>query len=88
MKLAPSNRGPGPAHRAERRRIALTVNGGGAICCLCGRPIIPGTPWDLDHTPDRRDWRGPAHAHCNRSDGAKRGNAKRHRRSRVWWRWA
>ena len=50
---------------------------------LVGGWIRQGMEWDLDHTPDRRGYRGPAHAKCNRSDGAKRRNAKV-RRSRQW----
>ena len=72
-------------HFGLRARWRPIVNGGGATCCLCHEPIVPGTPWDLDHTPDRRGYRGVAHAHCNRSDGALRGNAKRKlRTSRAW----
>jgi hypothetical protein len=80
-----TDRGLGNHHQQPRRGVAPTVAGGGAICCLCGQPILVGTPWDLDHTPDRRGYRGVAHASCNRSEGARRGNAKRgQRRSRVW----
>lgn len=44
----------------------------------CGRPIVPGTPWDLGHDPhDRSIIRGPEHARCNRSNGAKQGNTRR-----------
>lgn len=35
---------------------------------------------ELDHTPDRAGYRGLAHAHCNRSDGARRGNSMRGQR--------
>ena len=62
----------------------MLVKGGKASCVLCGLPIEPGTPWDLDHKPDLSGYRGPTHQRCNRSDGAKRGNSNRYRRSREW----
>lgn len=39
------------------------------VCLEPSRRIIPGTPWDLGHTPDRRSWTGPEHARCNRAAG-------------------
>jgi hypothetical protein len=85
VKLPPSYRGLGPAHRALRARFGPIVRAGAAVCCLCGEVIEPGQAWDLDHTPDRTGYRGVAHATCNRSDGGRRGNAKRGvRRSRKW----
>jgi hypothetical protein len=62
----------------------VIVRGGSAVCRLCGLPIAPDAEWDLDHRPDRLGYRGPSHRHCNRSEGAKRGNAQRLRTSRVW----
>lgn len=50
-----------------------------------GGLIPPDGEWHLDHTPDRRGYRGVAHAKCNTSEGARRGNARRgRRRSRAW----
>jgi hypothetical protein len=74
-----SARGYGTEHQRERRRWARVVAQGIACCCLCGHPILPGTPWHLDHTPDRSGYRGVAHAVCNLSDGARRGNRMRRR---------
>jgi len=53
------------------------------------RWIQPGTPWDLAHGPTRDTYLGPAHAACNRSEGATRGNLTRATiltriRSRAW----
>jgi hypothetical protein len=80
-----SLRGLGAVHQAQRRRVAPVVASGSVKCCLCGEFILDGQAWDLDHTPDRRSYRGVAHASCNRSEGARRGNAMRGlRRSRKW----
>lgn len=87
-------RGYGPAHRRERAKYQPLIDSGQGWCtetrCLHRtRWIPPGTPWDLAHTPDRTAYLGPAHPHCNRSDGQKRGQqAKRtrgkFRQSRHW----
>ena len=72
-------------HKPMRERLRVQVERGTTVCVLCGELIVPGTPWDLDHRPGTRGYRGPTHAHCNRSDGAKRGNSRRRMRtSRVW----
>lgn len=86
-------------HRHLRARIKRIVDGGQTRCCfgadcywaeevdgkLVGGVVHPDEDWHLDHTPDRRGYRGVAHAKCNTSDGARRGNAMRgRRRSRVW----
>lgn len=75
-KPSSAERGYGAAHRRERLKWKPIVDAGGATCCLCGFGIDPGTPWHLDHTPDRTAYRGPAHASCNIRDGAKRGNQR------------
>lgn len=77
MKRSTSARGYGTEHQAVRSRLAPSVAAGRAVCSVCLMPIAPGARWDLDHTPDRRGYRGPAHERCNRSDGARRGNAMR-----------
>lgn len=67
----------GYEHRKMRAHVAKFVALGNVTCCLCGDPITPGSKWHLDHTIDRTAYRGAAHAHCNTSDGATRGNAQR-----------
>jgi hypothetical protein len=65
-------------HQAVRR--AMLPYAVGSVCVRCGRPILPGQPWDLDHTDDRAGYLGPAHQHCNRAAGARLGNARRRQR--------
>ena len=84
-----AQRGYGPAHQAERER-RLAVYRPGDLCAHCGQPI---TWWplavarrylDLPHTADRGGYLpGLAHRHCNRADGARRGNQLRGR-VRAW----
>ena len=59
-------RGYGHRHQQLRKRVALVVAQGRAICGRCGEPISPLTDkWDLDHVDgiDKRlgVYRGPAH---------------------------
>ncbi len=75
-------RGYGSTHRRMRDAAKASVDAGQAACSRCGRMIAPGTPWDLDHTPDRLGWLGPAHRSCNRRAGAKVANANRRARRR------
>lgn len=50
----------------------------GSVCWRCGRPILPGQPWDLGHDDDNPAlYRGPEHARCSRQAGARKGNARR-----------
>lgn len=84
-----AQRGYGSGHQAERER-RLAVYRPGDLCAHCGRPI---TAWplavarrylDLPHTADRAGYLpGLAHRHCNRADGARRGNQLR-QRARTW----
>jgi hypothetical protein len=46
-------KGYGEAHKAMRKRYAAIVASGLAVCARCGRPIMPGTPWDLRHVEAR-----------------------------------
>jgi hypothetical protein len=72
--------------RHQRIRAALLSAAYGEICHLCGRPMLPGQALELDRTADRAGYRGMAHAHRNRSEGARRGNAARRRRpGGVFW---
>jgi hypothetical protein len=73
-----TERGYGADHQRHRRAVAPTVDAGQAwctepICLMPDRWIEPGTPWDLAHDRDAGPsaYRGPAHARCNRSEGAR-----------------
>lgn len=79
----------GAAHKRARARWRNLVLTGQATCSLCGQPLEPHLPWDLDHLPGTDQYRGPSHPSCNRADGARRGNAMRvvpsaPRASREW----
>ena len=83
----------GAAHRAERERWQTTIDNGEAQCAepIClqardghGRRINPGEPWDLAHDRATGDWRGPAHARCNRSEGAHYGNTSKPPSPKNW----
>ena len=72
----------GHAHRRARAKWADLVAQGGVECCelVClksSRLINPDEPWHLAHTPDGDAYLGPAHAECNTSEGARRGNRTR-----------
>lgn len=72
----------GYAHRKARAKWAEVVARGEAQCCeiVClkeSRHIDPAEPWHLAHTPDGDAYLGPAHAVCNTSEGATRGNRTR-----------
>lgn len=71
----------GGRHQRIRAELQPLVDTGQAYCAerICLYPsrwIKPGTAWDLAHA-DGNQYRGPAHAKCNRSEGATRGNRKR-----------
>ena len=83
------------AHPKIRAKYKSAVDAGEAfcaepICVLPHRWIEPGTPWDLAHDRDTGGYRGPAHARCNRAEGARYGNHRRAgrppvvRRTREW----
>jgi hypothetical protein len=57
-------RGYGARHQELRRRLLPTAIG--RPCSRCGQPMLAGQALDLDHTDDRRGYRGFAHAECNR----------------------
>jgi hypothetical protein len=65
-------------HQAVRR--AVVPYAAGSACVRCGRPILPGQPWDLDHSDDRVGYLGVAHAHCNRAAGGRKGSERRRQR--------
>lgn len=70
-------------HQQVRRRLVRA--GGAKWCPRCGGPILPGQPVDLDHlVPRSQGGKGPrvlSHRYCNRSHGAKLGNARRRART-------
>ena len=72
----------GSAHRRLRAKWAPVVARGEAqcselVCVKASRHIDPDEPWHLAHTADGLDYLGPAHAECNTSEGAIRGNQGR-----------
>jgi hypothetical protein len=85
--------GYGWKHQQERARVKRLVDAGRAFCARCGGYIVPGEPFDLDHTLDRTGYLGPSHRRCNRGEPNKRRRAKpattdvepRLRWSRVWF---
>jgi hypothetical protein len=67
-----TQRGYGHQHQRTREDWRPDVERGVVDCAapICLEPtrrILPGQAWDLDHTEDRRRYRGPAHERCNRS---------------------
>ena len=58
----------------EHRRLSeqMRARAFGQICHFCRLPMLPGQPLDLDHAPDGLTYRGVAHRHCNRADGARK----------------
>jgi hypothetical protein len=78
-------RGYGSPHQKLRARWKPVVDAGQAnchatVCLMPARLIIPGTLWNLGHTPDRTGWTGPEHEKCNKAEGARRGNRMRGQR--------
>jgi hypothetical protein len=58
----------GTHYKRLRKRWALVVRAGNAVCWRCGLPIAPGQPWDLGHDDDDPNvHRGPEHRACNRA---------------------
>ena len=68
-------RGYGGDHQRTRREH-LDAFIDGQRCPFCDQPMYASQQLDLDHTTDRSGYRGLAHMHCNRSEGAKRGSNK------------
>jgi hypothetical protein len=69
--------GYGTAHRAARERWRYLVERGQVACARCGKPILPGSRWHLDHADDRSGYLGPSHAACNLGAGAVKTNRAR-----------
>jgi hypothetical protein len=77
------------AHKRLRRLWKIRVAGGNVPCARCGRPILRGQAWHLDHTDDRGGYLGPSHAKCNLSAAGhkaaqKRPDTLRPQHSRRW----
>lgn len=87
----PSTHARGYGRRHQDIRAAHLQGAYGQPCLHCGQTMTQDQDLDLDHTDDRLGYRGFAHAGCNRSAGARKGNAARKRnatpekiRSRDW----
>lgn len=67
-----SRRGYGSQHQKARRYWRAQQARGGLACSRCGVVLEPHEDADLDHTDDRRDYRGLSHVRCNRATGTHR----------------
>ena len=68
----------GGDYRTIKRQWTKRIEAdGGATCWRCEAWISPNEPWDLGHDDATGEIRGPEHAPCNRSAGARKGNAQR-----------
>jgi hypothetical protein len=74
---------------AEHRRLVAETREAayGTPCVRCGGIMLLGDQLDLDHADDGEGYLGWAHAACNRSAGATRGNRLRaaHRAAMGLW---
>jgi hypothetical protein len=61
MTGSTSERGYGWEHQQARKVWEAKIATGTVACSLCGKPIGPTEPWDLDHTDDGLGYRGPSH---------------------------
>jgi hypothetical protein len=77
-------RGYGYAHQQARLKFLAQLEDGD-LCHHCNQPMTRDQALDLDHTTDRSTYRGLAHASCNRTDGARRGNQQRRTPSSRDW---
>src|SRR6266702_8176699 len=72
-----TERGYGTAHRKDRAKWKLLVDGGHGVCCepiclMSSRWIPPGSEWHLAHTDDGTAVKGVSHKICNVGDGGRR----------------
>lgn len=73
----------GRAHQELRARWQSVVDAGHGVCVRCGRPIMPGEPWDLGHDDlDSSKYAGPEHRAHNRATNGRAAAPARH--SRDW----
>lgn len=69
-------RGYGSAHTRLRASLLAKLEAGEAMyCALCGVRLRVTDDLALDHSVDRRSYRGLAHRRCNDSDGGKRSSS-------------
>jgi hypothetical protein len=71
--------GYGPDHWRLRRIVAPEVDAGLVDCAYCGERILPGEPWHLGHSENRRYYTGPEHVRCNCAT-----KAREQKHSREW----
>lgn len=66
----------GRAHKAMRKALLTWYVPGLTACVRCGQPITTLRTQDihLDHDDATGRWAGLAHARCNESAGASKGN--------------
>ena len=63
-----AERGYGPEHEAERKRLQKLIDAGlTIICARCSKPITNGQRWSPDHNADRTGYIGASHEFCNLS---------------------
>jgi hypothetical protein len=86
-KGSTTDRGYGWDHQTERRHWDVAVQAGHARCVRCGLPIIPGTPYHLDHRDDRLGYLGVSHARCNLAAAGRRGNETQRAKRELEWLW-
>ena len=72
-------RGYDAAHDQLRASIVRRMRAGETIRCIDCTVVLTPATLDLGHTDDRRAYRGPQCATCNRRDGGRAG-ARRSRR--------
>ncbi len=70
-------------HKARRKAGQAQVDAGHGRCWRCGKPIPPGTTWQLGHDDnDRTRYRGPEHVKCNLRAAARKGAQVRNAQSK------
>jgi hypothetical protein len=85
MACRTMKRGYGAEHQRRRKAWAQAILGGGVQCRRCGRPIVPGMPWDLGHVDlDRSLPTWPEHRTCNRATAGRRSRRRPVPPSRDW----
>jgi len=80
-----SERGYGAQHQALRK--LLLPRAIGTPCTRCSKPLRAGQDIDLDHTDDRRGYRGFSHAECNRRAGGQKAHRQPNPQPRSATRW-